>query len=335
MSLARPDTLRGMASWFFWTIAAVAAAASGRPANAWAVCAAAGPSTAGTAAIPRPMALPPSRRVEGSRVAIPFAPPIGETLRYRLRSASGSLDHPRISEVIFSLSFERTSGGYLMTIARAPNRGQRPARRTAATAFAERPMTFRLDTGARVVGMEDEAAFWAAFSAVPEGQATPEEPALQHLLAWLRLVRDDPAEERIPTLAALAAPVLRHAGATFVLGDVRPGLQTVPTMFGTSQEHVSGYATRVARRHLFVAVASSPPAMQLEPLLQSSLPPDHGTNFDLRASSHRFEAEVSLSTGLVRRAFTEVRADVDWDGRCWQLTDSHEVTLIGRRASGR
>ncbi|HEX8654404.1 MAG TPA: hypothetical protein VF693_04175 [Allosphingosinicella sp.] len=318
-------------------IAAVAGAASPVSANVRPICPAE-PSMAAAAGLSRPMTLPRTRRAAGTRVTIKFSPPVGETLRYRLRSISGDLGRPRITEVDFSLRFERAPDGYRMTIARAANDAQRAAGPAAAVAFVQRPMVFRLDASGRVAGMEEEEAFWAAFAAVPHGPAEQTEldaSGLRDLLASLRAVRDDPTEERIPTLAALAGPVLRHAGATFVSGDAQPGLQTVPTMFGSSLEHVSRYATRVAQRHLFVAVESSPPALQLEPLLQSSFPAERGADLGVLASSHRYEAEVSLATGLVRRAFTEVRADVDWDSRCSRLFDSHEVTLIGRHVSRR
>ncbi|MEA3042064.1 MAG: hypothetical protein QOC65_1553 [Sphingomonadales bacterium] len=331
------DTFAGMANRFSGVIAAVAAAAAASPADARPICEA-DPPTGASPIMSRPMALPRTRRATGARIAIPFAPPLGETAHYRLRSISGERSRPRISEIDFSLRFERAPGGYRMTIVRTANDEQRAAGPAAAVAFVERPMIFRLDPGGRVVAMEGEEAFWAALAAVlpePSERTAPDASDLRHLLLRLSLLRDDPAEERTPTLAAFAAPVLGHARATVVPRDARPGLQTVPTMSGSTMVHVSRYATRVARGRLFVAVESSPPAMQLETLLQSSLPPDRGSDLALLASSHRYEAEVSLATGLARRAFTEIRADVDWNGRCRQLIDSHEVTLIGRRASRR
>lgn len=293
----------------------------------------AAPVGAGSADSPgsRHVADPP--QVPGVRVAIPFAPPLGQSLRYRSRRTSWEGNRPRYVDMSFSLHFERAGAGYRMVLAHMLSDAQR-ARTPAGVLVLAEPVAFLLDADGRVVAMEDEDAYWAALDQAvdalrPELRARdPQaEARLREMVRALRSLAD---ADRLAVLSELAAPVLSAAGLDLVTGTPQRMTRPVQFILGRPVAELSLSVSRLGDGRARVEVEADVPAERLREVVAalvaagvSGLEP-----YTVLSSSHEGSIEVSLETGLAHRATIRTGIEVEANGKCERLRQDHVVERI-------
>jgi hypothetical protein len=306
---------------------ALAAATLPAPAGAQPICAPEPPPLlAAEGPAPAPVPTPP-----GVRVDIPFAPPLGQTLRYRTRIVSWDDNRPEIVEMEFSLRFERNPDGYRMTLTPIPSERQRAEAPPAAAAFVERPMIFRVAADGAILAMIDEAAYWAAFDAAIAA-ARPalggRDPVWEGAIAAaLGAMRALPDAERASMLGALAVPVLFTAGLGLVTGEPLRLDRPVLSMFGRVPARVTYSLGRVQAGRASVATEADISPTDAEAtfvrLISPALPQPPSPR--VLRTTHQEEIEVSLDTGLALRSVARLMVEIEIGGECHRMRARHEV----------
>ena len=167
----------------------------------------------------------PVSLAEGSRVRIPFAPPLGTTLRYLLVH-----DEPRGGRAVrteFGLlvRFERVSEGYRMvTTLQAP--GTAAFRANPVIQITERPIAFRLDREGAIVGIDEEAQYWAGidevFDRLLAGPMKNDVTATRMFRGTLEHMKQLPLPERLELVGRNVKPLVSFAGADIRVGATIP-----------------------------------------------------------------------------------------------------------------
>jgi hypothetical protein len=184
------------------TLAIVAAAVAALAGPAAAVPTAA----AATAQAPRP-------------VAIPFDPPVGQRLVYRLQRQYEPGDQDATTRM-FALEFVRDADGYLMTVTPAAADGSPPALPNVPSPLVRQ--TFRVAPDGRIVEMLGEEAYWRALEELLQAdvRADPGDADAEGALWAMRESRALPTDARMHVLADNVWQILAYAGVTVEPGRI-------------------------------------------------------------------------------------------------------------------
>ena len=247
-------------------------------------------------------------------VSIPFAPPVGVPLRYRVERSTLAPGRPANRAALdFVATFARAGEGYRMSVNYVVPGGAGGAGGgdvDPAAALMLRPLAFRLGADATVLGLEDEAAYWSALEAAADrslaarGAATPE--LRERLRAFLGDLRALPDAERLAKIGEIVLPIVAMAGADLDTGEADSVSGPVETPFGRltadvtqSVERIEGgiaHASTVARINPADAEAMMRAGFARFAGEGAALPEIRVTAFD-----DEERAEVSIETGLARR----------------------------------
>jgi len=261
---------------------------------------------------------PPARVPATDYVTIPFAPPIGVPLRYRLdRQSFGGRGGGSFAGE-FTARFDRHPDGYLLTIQWTIPPGVRP------TSPAERlliqPMTFRLDEDSNIVGFKNETAFWDAAEAVlieHFGGNRSDPAALERARAAYRSFREMSDDQRFSMLGQNILPIIAMSGTEHDPGEPITDKVPMETPFGPATFDIAVSLESVDRDTARISSVSTIPAAEYERIIRSAaatfgaqtLPPFRSDG--IRATE---SYEVSLATGLTHVYRSERTAEMEAEG---------------------
>jgi hypothetical protein len=148
-------------------------------------------------------------------ITIPFAPPLGQPLYYRFQRTSQDATGRRTSQSLFVVTFSRASDGLFMAVWPLRPNGERVSETGIPPALADR--RFRVGSSGELLGMENEAAYWAAIE--PRlAQHGPTAAQARESRAMLQSAHDTralPLADRMGFLAENAWPITYYAGDRF------------------------------------------------------------------------------------------------------------------------
>jgi hypothetical protein len=155
-------------------------------------------------------------------VAIPFDPPLGRMLAYRMTSVEMRGGQPQTMTLEMRIVFRRDGAGYVMTTTYDLPPGL--PRGHPMVAVLMRPLELRLDADGAIVGMVDEPAYWAGIDAIMDDiirSLGADTRATGAVRAAFRAMRDMPDEDRLGTIARNVFPLVEYGGIEMAVGETR------------------------------------------------------------------------------------------------------------------
>lgn len=167
-------------------------------------------------------------------IPIPFAPPLGKTLSYRIVQHRAVGGKPSSFTAARELRFERDGSGYLLRCtlkaidSDAPDEGA-AAFRAAMTPLTGIAMTFRVDAGGEITGLDNLDGIWQS---VERGQKAMHDglkdgPRKKAATAVGALFASLSPEARLALLAGELQPLFLFAGSQVEAGPAGRGVKTV------------------------------------------------------------------------------------------------------------
>ncbi|WP_420144176.1 hypothetical protein [Sphingobium sp.] len=167
-------------------------------------------------------------------VAIPFSPPVGRPLIYRIEQHRPVDGVARMFSATRDLRFERAGDGYILHAtlrgidSDAPGAGAE-SYRAALTPMIGIELQFRLNAQGKIVGIDDQDAVWARLQAGITAmlqQFTPGSPRHKAALNVQTLLSSLTPDGRLALLAGEMQPLFLFSGSAVEGGEGR-GLRTV------------------------------------------------------------------------------------------------------------
>ena len=276
-------------------LAAIAAAAATQPAFAV-------PATA-----------PATERAPQS-VAIPFAPPLGQPLRYRLVRETTRGGRPQRTELMLAVTFRRSGSDYVMSVRfELPAGVPPPAASSAVSLIFSRPTEFRLTPSGEIVELLDMDGHWAAGERAVEemtGQSAVDASARQAVAEMIARIRALPPEAQLELFARNVAPIVAAAGVELTVGEELRDSGMAHSLLGSLMQNATIRLDSADGRIARLSSRSSVSSEELEAAtreLMARLAPSREGPLGFRVVSNELtEAyEVSLETGLTERYRTE------------------------------
>jgi hypothetical protein len=181
-------------------------------------------------AAPQPAPAPPTA---ARTVSIPFAPPLGRTLNYRLTSTETRGGQAQTMTLDMRVVFRRDGAGYV--ISATYNLPPGIPRSHPMVAVLLRPLELRLDADGEIVGMVDEPAYWAAIDGITDDiiRSLGADPrGAEAVRNMFRAMRAMPDEERLALVARNVIPLFEYAGFEMEVGETRQGISDTESPFG-------------------------------------------------------------------------------------------------------
>lgn len=243
-------------------------------------------------------------------VEIPFAPPLGRTLRYRLVRERIGRTTPQRHDVNFDISFRRSGADYVMSVRLIlpPNLPPPDAASAIARVFT-RPTEYRVSAQGEMLELLDLEGHWRdGERALAElGPALGMDPrAREAAEAMVRQIRAMPPEAQLELFARHIAPVIAAAGGAYPLEGALTAEESAQSLMGAIQQsasvHVTGVDERVVRLSQRSSVSSAELEAQMRSLIASVGPPQQDPSQFRIISNDLVETyEVSRRTGLTER----------------------------------
>ena len=273
---------------------------------------------------------PAAAQEAGETVAIPFAPPVGQKLTYRLgRTISEDGAATKRGETRLEVGFRRAGTGYVMDATILPD--NLPPEIAADPAFAALtlPMSFRVNADGEITGIDDEAQYWAAFEQLVQKTEKPADAASRR--AAVEALRKLPDENRLAMLSANVAPLLALSASEFPLGEALEGEQEGMTPVGPVPQQVRVTLERVASGRAHVTSVTTTSAAAFEAAMRAFI--DRAKGAPLGAGKFlslelRDTYEVSMATGLVERQVSQTTAEMEVDGKRSRMVRTNTVERL-------
>jgi hypothetical protein len=173
--------------------------------------------------IPAPAA-PAQSEPAARTVAIPFNPPLGEALRYRQTNEETRNGRPVSTSLELHVTFTRDSVGYVMTTGYLLPQGMSATH--PAIAVLMRPLSLRVSDQGEIVGMVDEAGYWAALDTIVDGlarNAGGDAAGAESLRGFIASMRTMPEEARLALIARNLSPLIEYSATEMRLNEVLEG----------------------------------------------------------------------------------------------------------------
>lgn len=215
------------------------------------------------AAVAQPAAaLATSAAPSPDQVAIPFDPPLGQRLVYRMQRRSEPGDRGAPTQ-FFTLEFVRAPDGYLMTVTPADADGSPLVLRAMPAPLASQ--TFRVAPDGRIVEMLGEEAYWRAVEDLIRTDARdhPEDADAEGSLWAVRQTRGLPNDARMRAIADNGWQILAYAGHTVEPGRVVQDTGSDVTVAGTIDRIERTIVEAVSDERISILFVSTAPIEQL------------------------------------------------------------------------
>jgi hypothetical protein len=228
------------------------------------ILAAAAAFLAAPAAALTPAATTAVRPAQGEVVEIPFAPPIGRTLRYRLVREATRAGRPNRSEVVLAILFRQASPDYVMSVRIELPPGLPPP--SGATGLGElfnQPMEFRLSADGEILELLNIEAMWTATERALRESVAGERPderareAMEQIMGQMRALSPEAQRD---LFAQNVAPVVAAAATTFTVGEEMSDRGRAESVVGSLEQSSSvrldGADSRIARLSMRSSVSN-------------------------------------------------------------------------------
>jgi hypothetical protein len=261
---------------------------------------------------------PPARVPAADYVTIPFAPPIGVPLRYRLERQSLGGRGAGSFAGEFTATFDRHPEGYLLTIQWTIPPDVRPS--SPAERLLIQPMTFRLDEDSNIVGFKNETEFWDAAEAILVqhfGGNRSDPAALERARTAYRSFREMSDDQRFSMLGQNFLPIIAMSGTELDPGEPITDKVPMETPFGLASFDIAVSLDSIDRDRARISSVSTIPAAEYERIIRSAaatfgqqtLPPFRSDG--IRATE---SYDVWLATGLTHVYRSERTVEIEEDG---------------------
>jgi hypothetical protein len=195
---------------------------------------------AATLAVPAAPQATPAATPEQRNVSIPFDPPLGHALNYRLTSTETRRGQAHSTTLDMRVVFRRDGAGYVMTATYDLPPGIPRSNPVAAVLL--RPLELRLDADGAIIGMVDEPAYWAAIDGIMDNiirSLGADARGAEAVRATFTAMRAMPDEERLALIARNVVPLLEFGGLEMAVGETREPAHETETPIGSiAQETV-------------------------------------------------------------------------------------------------
>lgn len=234
-------------------------------------------------------------------VLIPFKPPLGRPLRYRI-SRNGDKNASMVTRVAFA----RQGEGYRLTASfeLPPSLPNDPS-----IALLRRPMIFTLASDGKITAIADEER-WIAGSeelvrSLNKGKAA-ETRAMEAVIGRIRAM---PAEARLELFARNHQPLTTFAATDMAPGETRGQDVASDTLLGPVEQQVTVTLKSVAEGRARFTMIQRLPAGQMAALfenIRSAVGPDLPQAPQGVTGERRSEFDVDVGTGLTTRFVSSV-----------------------------
>jgi hypothetical protein len=291
----------------------------------WATAVALAACAAGSLA---PLA-PAAAQEPGETVAIPFAPPVGQKLTYRLvRTTSEEGAGTKRGETRMQVGFRRAGTGFILDATLLAD--NLPPEIAAYPAFAALtlPMSFRVSPDGEITGIEDEARYWAAYEQLVRKTQQPGEAPAGRAVEVLRAL---PAENRLAMLSMNVAPLLALSASEFPLGETLEGEQDGMSPVGLVPQQVRVTLERVAGGRAHITSVTTTSAAAFEAAVRNFIDRAKGVPLgDEKFVSMELREiyEVSVTTGLVERQISQTTAEMEVGGKRSKMVRTNTIERL-------
>ena len=196
---------------------------------------------------PAPVPAPAAARIE-----IPFDPPLGEALRYRLSRIENRNGQPHAVSLDMWVTFARDGDAFVMTTRTEAPPGLPAIPSMAATmALLTRPYSLRVSAAGEIVGLVDEAGYWAALDrALAElGRAMPDPAGRRAAEAAIARIRALPRDELLALLSQNVSPILEFSATGMTPGETLRANDERQSVLGPISQETSATIEDSGRRH--------------------------------------------------------------------------------------
>jgi hypothetical protein len=263
---------------------------------------------------------PATAQQAAQRAQIPFSPPVGQKLSYRLARVDKEAGGEKRSEGQVDVSFRRARDGYAMEVVYVLGSGAAGFAGDPALSLLTKPLSFRVNDGGEIVGIDNETAYWASFELLMAKmeQGSKDAAAVRSAVDMLRGL---PAQSRLALLSRGVAPLLALSASELGVGETLEAEEEGQTPMGPVPQQVRLTLDRVSEGRAHVTSVSTIPAAQLEAAMRRFVAETKAAPFEEKLVSieHRESYEVDLATGLAER---------------YVSTKTVETESAGKRAAG-
>jgi hypothetical protein len=269
---------------------------------------------------------------KGDTVALPFSPPLGRTLRYRMtKSRTDNGVEQKAASAELAVTFAKSGEGYVMeTQVSLPGA---PASLAGSPDYEllRRPLRFRVNAGGEIEGMEDEEGYWNGVEAAigKTAKSAPGQPSAKDVVAQMRSI---PAEMRLQMLSQQVMPLLTASATKFPLGETLTSEQEGDSPMGPVQQKAELTLERVAGDRAFLTSVRTVPAAELEAAVRrfaEEMGSEVVGDGKLVGLEDRETYEVSTRTGLVTRYRSTNTVDTEEGGKRSRMVAVSEIEQIG------
>lgn len=214
-----------------------------------------------------PAAPAPAASRPAAAVAIPFDPPLGQTLRYRMTRTVAKQSGTVEVRVDYEIGFSRHGEGFQMDVRTvnftyAPMAPEVMDRIRPLLLETLPPFSVRLDAQGRLLLLNDAAGYLERMFATFERQARELGVADHSLFRLLSgLARDMTAEQSLNALTMYIAPALEFAAMRLVVGEALASEVDAPALIGpgTFRQHMTILPQRIEGDLLHIRVNNMVP----------------------------------------------------------------------------
>jgi hypothetical protein len=161
---------------------------------------------------------PPRAAAADDIISIPFDPPIGTTLTYRMSQNDSRNEQQAPVALNMRVTFARDGDGYIMTVVSDLPPGT-PGGEIAL--LLQRPTSIRLNPDGEMIAMVDEDAYWASVDRMTALMPAPADAAERHVTTTVvARMRALPPDERLALITRGFAPIVALAGHELAAGDL-------------------------------------------------------------------------------------------------------------------
>lgn len=273
----------------------------------------------------------PTTLQEERVVWIPFDPPIGQPLRYRIERVDDRNGTTRQSSDTVTFEFEEAQDGFRLIV--TPISGIGPELEGPISeefqALRSRPYTLILDASGQILGMEQEEEYWNTMIGYVEGLLTQRQtadtaPALQR---FIQILRDMSPEVRLALLTDHVQPLISYADIDLTVGERLAAPVELPSLFGGTVEtqvyatlervddglaHISSHAT-FSREGLERATQNLFDSLQPNDERRSAIL-EQVRNAEQISREFREAYQVSMVSGLTERYRSTDETDIRAEG---------------------
>jgi hypothetical protein len=280
-------------------------------------------SAPATASVPRASPPPPSRAI-----SIPFDPPLGETLVYRVSRSDPRNPQRAPVAVEMQLRFTRDVDGFILTMV-TPLPAGAPDDET--TRLIARPFSVRLSPDGQLIGIVDDAGFWAALdNLAARNPDSAERRATEAVYARMRTL---PPADLLAIIGSRFAPVIAFAGTNVTQGEIAQPDSPTETVIGRLTMHSRVISETVDDETARITIIGGVPPEQLTGGMSNmlhDLGPSGAARIQVHFTSYEDRANyvVSRRTGLAEN-FTSTRTiTAEQDGVSESVVQTRELHRV-------